>query len=662
MKNKSILKSLLFIAISINAFTLEAGVIEVKSPDKKISIYISIEKNIAYSLKYEGKTLVEPSKIGLQIYHGDTLGIFPVLKNHELKEFNETIKVNHYKSATIENNYNELVLYFRNDYALRFRVYNTGFGFRWEISKKEELIIENELFEMTFPEIPNAWMQLCHTYVHGHEFDYTYKSITALNDFSTTFNDDLKALMPVIFDTKPRKIFFSHADVNNYPTMYLTCDYTNSNKVRGVFVKYPLKEQSGGYKFYDLVVTERANYIAKLPGISNLPWKVFFLAGDDKDFMDNNLVYLLNRAPAMDFAWVKPGKCIWDWWTAMTLSGVDFKAGLNTETYKYYIDFASENNIPYINVDDGWSHPVNLNQLNPDIDIPEILKYAKGKNVGVFLWCTAQALDKNLKANMAKFSNWGVAGLKIDFFDRDDQLMNQYYERFAKEAALWKILINYHGCSMPSGLQRTYPNILNAEAVKGLEYNKGDDHGTSPELAVLLPFTRMGCGPFDYTPGALRNVTRLQYKPVFNNPASIGTRCQQLAMYVVYDMPLGILADRASDYRKEPEILSFITNVPSFWDETIALDGKIGEFAVVARRTGKKWYVGALTNSTERTISINFSFLKEGNYKAVIFHDGENAHMLPSDYKRREETITGTIRKDFVLKPGGGMVIEILPL
>jgi alpha-glucosidase len=659
---KPYLYNLMICIFTLPGFKVIADDYHLRSPDNRLIITITVSDKIRYSLQYETTPLITPSELNLKLADNRTLGRNPQVMSVETNSINEEIKPLVYHKVLVNNHYNELRVLFKDNYSLCVRAFDQGIGMRWETTGDHDIVIQDEKFEIAFPGAPMAWMQLCHTFTHGYEFPYDYKPITALNDYSTVYGGDLKALMPVVFSTGGCKLLFTNADVSNYPHMYLTYDCLYPNKVKAVFAPYPLKEKRGGYKDYDMVVTEKADYIAKSPGKNHFPWRVFMVEKDDRQLMNNDLVYLLSRPPEMDFSWVKPGKCVWDWWVNFTLAGVDFQSGINNDTYKYYIDFAAKNRIEYVNFDEGWSDPLDLGRINPKLDIPGLIAYAREKGVGVFLWCTVQALNNNTTENFERFKEWGVAGLKIDFFDRDDQLMNQNYEKFAREAALRKIHVNFHGSAMPSGLQRTYPNILNFESVRGLEYNKNDSKGTCPELAATLPFTRMACGPFDYTPGALRNVTKQQYHPVNDNPVSIGTRCQQLAMYVVFNLPLAMLADRVSDYEKEPDILRFLIQVPTTWDEIVPLEGEIGQYAALARRKGKNWYVGAINNVTERKIRINCRFLPAGKYYAEIYSDGANAQNIATDYVISKREVNKQSDLEFELKPGGGLVIQLTPV
>ncbi|RYE08783.1 MAG: Retaining alpha-galactosidase, partial [Sphingobacteriaceae bacterium] len=354
-----------------------------------------------------------------------------------------------------------------------------------------------------------------------------------------------------------------------------------------------------------------------------------------------------------DIAWIKPGKVAWDWWNDWNISHVDFKAGINTETYKYYIDFASANKLEYVVLDEGWSSNVDLNKISPNINLTELIAYGKQKNVGLILWSSWYALTRQTDAAMAKFSQMGIKGFKIDFIDRDDQKMVKSLYEIAQKAANHHLLVDYHGMYKPGGIQRTFPNILNFEGVKGLENVKWgiENH---PGYDVSIPFIRMLAGPLDYTPGAMRNANKENFRAVTGNPMSQGTRCHQLAMYTIFEAPLQMLADNPTMYKKEQESTDFIAAVPTTFDETVALDGQVGQFVSIARRKGTTWFAAAMTNWDARELTLDLSFLKDGNYKATIFEDGVNANHDATDYKKTVVNLTAQDKITVKLASGGG--------
>jgi alpha-glucosidase len=370
--------------------------------------------------------------------------------------------------------------------------------------------------------------------------------------------------------------------------------------------------------------------------------------------IENDIVYRLGSPLKLkDTQWINPGKVAWDWWNANNVFGVNFKSGINTETYKYYVDFASRYGLEYIILDEGWSKPSDLFEINPDMNMDELFAYAKSKNVGIILWVTSKALDDKMQEALDRFEKLGVKGIKVDFMQRDDQVMVNFYEKVAVEAAKRKLLVDFHGAYKPTGFSRAYPHVLTREGVYGLEQSKWATNNT-PEEAVTIPFTRMFAGPMDYTPGAMRNAAKGMFAPIFNQPMSQGTRCHQLAMYVVYESPLQMLCDSPSMYLREPEVMEFLSVVPTTWDETRALNAKAADYLTVARKKGDDWYIGSMTDWTPRDFDIDLSFLGEGKCQALIFADGINADRVGSDYTKTKRDVTKSDRLTIHLAPGGG--------
>jgi alpha-glucosidase len=470
-------------------------------------------------------------------------------------------------------------------------------------------------------------------------------------------------MLPALLDAGGIKVGISESDLKEYPGMYLRRDAGDSTTLRGAFPAYVLADAPGGHMNFHKEVAQRADYLAIAAGQRSYPWRLLILAEQDRELLDSDLVYQLARpaAAGTDFSWVKPGKVAWDWWNAWNLKGVDFKTGINTETYKYYVDFAAKYGIEYINLDEGWSDQFDLLKLNPEVDPKEIIRYAESKGVGVLLWCVARTLDRQMDTALKSFAAWGARGVKVDFMDRDDQAMVDFYWRTAETAEKYQLMVNFHGAYKPTGMNRAFPNVINCEAVRGLEYNKfARPEGTTSKHAVSIPFIRMLAGPMDYTPGAMTNVRKEDFYVVNDRPMSQGTRCHQLAMYVVYEAPLQMLADAPTAYEAEPEIMEFLGPVPTTWDETYAIDGQVGEYAIIARRKGEDWYVGGMT-SEARNVPVDFRFLAEKVYNADIYLDGINANRLGEDYRRSNIQISPLTRMVFDMAPGGGFVLRLTP-
>jgi alpha-glucosidase len=405
--------------------------------------------------------------------------------------------------------------------------------------------------------------------------------------------------------------------------------------------------------------TKRAGYIAKVAGTHQFPWRVAVISASDKELLNSDMVYKLSTpSKIIDTSWIKPGKVAWDWWNNWNITGVDFKAGVNTETYKYYIDFASKNKIEYIVLDEGWSELDPL-KIKPDIQLQELIDYGKKKNVDLILWACWRGIYPVVDQAFAKYAAMGIKGFKIDFIDRDDQKMVNTCYDVAEKAAQHHLVLNYHGMFKPSGMNITYPNVLNFEGVRGLENCKWHDYD-APQYDVTMPFIRMLAGPIDYTPGAMRNASKSCFRAVNDNPMSKGTRCHQLAMYVAFEAPLQMMADNPTAYIKEQECTDFIASVPTVFDETTSLDGSVSNYLSIARRSGNTWFIGALSNWNSREISIDLSFLPEGNYKAEIFSDGINAGRNGTDYKKEILKISNKTKLTYKLAEGGGLAIRII--
>ena len=461
-----------------------------------------------------------------------------------------------------------------------------------------------------------------------------------------------------------KKIVITEADLMNYPGMLL-CNTDGDSKIENIFAPVPKTVKQGGHNELQMVVQEYEDYIAEFDSGCSFPWRVITISENDAQMTDNDMVWKLATPadPAKDWSWVKPGKVAWDWWNAWNIRGVDFVSGINNDTYKYYIDFASANGIEYVILDEGWSvnGAADLFQVVPEIDLEMLVAYAAERNVGLILWAGYWAFDRDMEKVCEHYSKMGIKGFKIDFMDRDDQYMVDFHRRAAETAAKYHMMVDFHGTYKPTGLHRTYPNVVNYEGVHGLEQMKWSPASVDQvTYDVTVPYIRMMAGPMDYTQGAMRNATRSNYHPVNDEPMSQGTRCRQLAEYVIFDSPLNMLCDSPSNYIKEPECTEFIAAIPTVWDETRGLDGKVGKYIAMARRSGDTWYVGALTDWSARTLKIDLSFLPEGQYSVEIYRDGANAHRSGQDYRKE----TFDIQADRVLvaemAPGGGFVGKIV--
>ena len=626
--------------------TLLAENYELLSPDGKIRVEINTGDKLEYAVFYDDMQIIVPSEISMHTEKNGVFGIKPRVKSVNRRLVDQIqIPVVKQKSAEVREQFNEMKILFKGNYSLCFRAYNEGVAYRWESSIKDELIIVSEEANFSFAKNYISWFPEEESMFSHQEREYLQIPLEEItyDRFSST---------PMLVDIAGGpKVLITEADLQDYPGMYIKGD-TKEYNLKGKFPRVVVEEEQRNDR--DVAPVKRAGYIALVDGSRSFPWRVIAIATEDGGLITNQMIFLLSEPSKIeDPSWIRPGKVAWDWWNYNNIYNVDFEAGINTETYKYYIDFASANAIEYIILDEGWYELGDLTAINPDIDMQELLDYGKEKNVGLILWVVWKTLDVQLEEVMPVFEEWGIAGLKVDFMQRDDQWMVNYYWRIAEEAAKRKFLVDFHGSYKPAGLHRTWPNVITREGVRGMEWSKWGDKA-SPGMAVTLPFIRMFAGPMDYTPGAMLNATKEDFEAVFATPMSQGTRAQQLAMYVVFESPLQMLADNPTHYLDEPECMQFLSKVPSVWDETIVLDAKLGEYVVIARRNGHEWYIGAMTNWDTRDIEIDLSFLGDTNYEAALWMDGHNSHRNARDYQTDRIIVDKDTKIQLYLAPGGG--------
>jgi alpha-glucosidase len=638
------------IILMLFAGLLFAKEITLDSPGKKLQLKVNVNNTINYSLLKNGNVLIEPSEISLSIADGVILGKNPNLINSSTKTLDEVLyPVVMQKFASIRDNYSELTLTFSGNYKVIFRLYDDAVAYRFTTSLPGKIKIFNEQTEFNF----------------GKDYQILFPEESSFMSHSERY------YLPIILSEVTSKRFCSlpalvkldngintlitEADLEDYPGMYLTGTDNNPTSLIGLFPFYP--EQDTLRRDRDVYVTKRKNYLAETNGTRNFPWRVIAISEKDSDLIENTIVYKLAKPSdkGIDFGWIKPGKVAWDWWNFNNIYGVDFRAGVNNDTYKYFIDFASKYGIEYVILDEGWYKLGNLLEQNPGIDVEELVAYGKEKNVGIILWVVWKTLDDQFNEAMEQFTKWEIKGIKVDFMQRDDQWMVNYYYKVAHEAAKRKLLVDFHGAYKPTGLYRTFPNVITSEGVLGLEQSKWSEYA-NPWMAVTLPFIRMFAGPMDYTPGAMINATKQSFKPIFTVPMSQGTRCHQLAMYVIYESPLQMLADNPTHYYKEPECMEFLSKVPTVWDDTKVLDAKLSEYVLMARKNDNEWYIGAMTNWTPRDLTIDFSFLPDGDYKITIWQDGINADRNANDFKLLSQIVNKNSKLNIHLAPGGGWV------
>lgn len=657
MKAKLFLLTLTFTCIlSLNA----QKTYKLQSPDSKLTAEIVIGTDIRFSLTHEGTAVLAPSPISMTLQNGIVLGKDSKIRKASNTSINQTIPTTIYKKREVKDQYNETTLSFRNNYGLIFRLYNDGLAYRFTTNMKDSIVVMNEEATYNFSKDHSAIVPYIRDWEKGKTFkqqffnsfenQYTHEQITKLNNERLIF-------LPLLVELDAgKKLCITDADIEEYPGMFLHSTKEHPS-FKGVFANYPKKTERGNLQ---ITVSEHEAYIAKTKGTRTFPWRSFVVSVNDAELANNDMVFRL-AAPSRiaDPSWIKPGKVAWEWWSASNLYGVDFRAGMNNETYKYFIDFASENKIEYVILDGGW-YKDNLLESVPAIDIKELVRYGESKQVGIILWAGFAPFQKDIEKIVSFYAAIGVKGFKVDFMDRDDQKVIQFLYDAAKLCADHQMLLDYHGICKPTGIQRTYPNVLNFEGVNGLEQLKWSPKSFDMVTNdVTIPFIRMLAGPMDYTQGAMKNATRDNYHPLHSEPMSQGTRCRQLAAYIIFESPMNMLCDNPSNYRREQECTDFIAQIPTVWDETVALDGKVGEYIALARQTGNEWYVGAFTDWNSREMELDLSFLGEGAYQIEIFKDGINADRAARDYKKEVIDLPAHKKIKISMAPGGGFAARI---
>ncbi|MWB95486.1 glycoside hydrolase family 97 protein [Flavobacterium sp. GA093] len=635
----------LFLLLQLGNSYSQQKKFELLSPNGEIKVSVALEDKIYYSIKIGNDELAAKNHLALHL-KGESLGLNPKFSGSKTDKINEIIKpVVPLKFSSVSNNYNNLVLSFKGGYSVEFRAFDDGIAYRFLTAKKGEMEVLNEDFAVNFPEDYLLHLQQPESFKTSYEESY---SKTTVKDWKPS---DKMATLPVLVDSKKYKILISESDLSDYPAMFLK---GTGAGITATFPKTPLEFGPDGDR--SVKILKEADYIAKTAGTRTFPWRYFVITKEDKQLIENTMT--LKLAPKNELkeaSWIKPGQASWEWWNGATPYGpdVNFVSGYNLDTYKYYIDFASKFGIKYIIMDEGWANSTtDPYSPNPNVDVQELIRYGKEKKVGIVLWLTWLTVDKNREL-FKTFKEWGIAGVKIDFMDRSDQVMVNYYEEVVKEAAKHQIFVDFHGAFKPAGLEYKYPNLLSYEGVRGMEQMDG----CKPDNSLYLPFMRNAVGPMDYTPGAMISMQPEVYRSERPNSASIGTRAYQLALFVVFESGLQMLADNPTLYYREKECTEFITAVPTTWDETKALEAKAGQYAIVAKRKGSKWFIGGITNGAEkeRTFTLDLNFLKSGKtYQATSFEDGINAGYQAMDYRKKNFTVNNKNVIEVKMAKNGG--------
>jgi len=625
---------------------------ELSSPDNTIKIKITTGSRFEWSLHHKNDAIILPSPISLQL-ENETLGKDAAVTSARTTKVNTTFEAINYHKKTIKDQYNELVLSCKGNYGVIFRVYNDAAAYRFFTKKNGEIIVKNEEANFNFPQDQKAYYPIQWDYRDGKNFNSSFEALYRETNLSAFPKDSLAFLPLLVAAGAHKKVAILEADVEDYPGMYLHPN--DNNGLTGVFAPYPLEAE---VKERNLIPTRRADYIAKTNGSRNFPWRVVVISENDKELLDQDIIQKLASPPRLtDVSWIKPGQVAWDWWNHWNVTGVDFRAGINMDTYKYYIDFAARHGIPYIIMDEGWYKLGNITEVVPAIDMPELVRYGKQKGVGVILWCVWRTLDNQLEEAMDRFQQWGIKGVKVDFMDRDDQEMVNMQTEILEKAARHHLHVQFHGAYKPTGTARTYPNEFTREGTLNYENDKWGAVVTS-DADVNIAFTRALAGSTDYHLGGFRAANLKTFKQHYTAPMVLGTRCHMLGMYVVLENEQGMVCDYPDAYIGQPGF-EFLQQVPLTWDETKVLNAKMSDYVTIARRKGDDWYIGTISNNTAHSIKTSLSFLPEGSYTAEIYSDAPDADANPNHLVKVVQNVNNKSILNTELAAGGGQVVRL---
>ena len=666
MKNnkKLCLAILSLLLLSGNAsFAAKEKKYVLSSPDGTLKVEISAGNELAYQVMHGNDTILSHSNIGLVLENGTIVGKTPRITGERRRKIKDNIESPFYRFKEFVATGNELDLKLKGGFGIIFRAYNEGVAYRFYTTQSSDIIIKEEQAEFNFKEDYTAYLP--YTTNDKKPMAMAYQNVYDIIPLSKA--QPKLAFLPVTVDCGSVKLTLLESDLEAYPGMFVQSQQGKYG-LKGVFAPYPAKTDFYPWRKQEYV-TETTDFISRSRGSRSYPWRVLAITEKDTDMPVNNLVYALASPNRIgDTSWIKTGKVAWDWWNDWNLKGVPFKAGINMDTYKYYIDFASRNGLEFIVLDEGWYDPKSGDMLTviPELDLPELIAYGKSKGVEIVLWTVFNVLDSQLEAACKKYADMGIKGFKVDFLDRDDQTAVEMVYRIAEMTARYKLTLDLHGIYKPTGINRTYPHIINFESVFGMEEVKWTDiKNNMPLYDVTFPYIRMMAGPVDYTPGAMRNATKADWRAMYSTPASMGTRCHQLAAYIVHDSPFTMLCDAPTNYLNEQECVDFIASLPVEVDSTFIASGELGKYIVTVRKKDVNWYIGGMTSWDERDVQLDFSFLPEGmSYTAVLFKDGVNANKQAEDYRKETIRIDKDSRLTLHLASGGGfaMKLELCPV
>ena len=657
----AILSLLLFIgnaplAAKVKNYTLS-------SPDGGLKVEISTGDGLSYRIMHENDTILSHSNIGLVLADGTLVGKSSRVTRERRKKIEDKVESPFYRFKEFVAACNELDLKLQGGFGVTFRAYDDGVAYRFYTTVASEVTVKDEVAEFNFLQDYTAYLP--YTTNDKKPMAMAYQNVYDVTPLSKA--QPKLAFLPVTVDCGSVKLTLLESDLEAYPGMFVQSQQGKYG-LKGVFAPYPAKTDFYPWRKQEYV-TETTDFISRSRGSRSYPWRVLAITEKDTDMPVNNLVYALASPNRIgDTSWIKTGKVAWDWWNDWNLKGVPFKAGINMDTYKYYIDFASRNGLEFIVLDEGWYDPKSGDMLTviPELDLTELIAYGKSKGVEIVLWTVFNVLDSQLEAACKKYADMGIKGFKVDFLDRDDQTAVEMVYRIAEMTARYKLTLDLHGIYKPTGINRTYPHIINFESVFGMEEVKWTDiKNNMPLYDVTFPYIRMMAGPVDYTPGAMRNATKADWRAMYYTPASMGTRCHQLAAYIVHDSPFTMLCDAPTNYLNEQECVDFIASLPVEVDSTFIASGELGKYIVTVRKKDVNWYIGGMTNWDERDVQLDFSFLPEGmSYTAVLFKDGVNANKQAEDYRKETIRIDKDSRLTLHLASGGGfaMKLELCPV
>lgn len=662
--------SLCILTVIMAVFPALAREFSVTSPDRQITATIDATASaLEISASYKGTIAIAPSPVSVTLSDGRVIGPSKSVKQTGRRSVDSTVPSPFYRADSLPDHFNEITLRVARDWDMIVRAYNDGIAYRFVTRTRKPFEIADESATFRFP--ASSTVTTPYTNSQGKTIEQQYRT-SFENTYTTVPLAEMDrarlSFLPLVVTTPAgTRVLLSESALENYPGMFLLASADEPESLCADFAPVPKTRKQGGHNNLQMLTTEREDFIARVDGPRSFPWRMAVITDNDAALAATDMTYLLGEPSRLDdVSWIKPGKVAWDWWNDWNIIGVPFKTGINNDTYKAYIDFASANGIEYVILDEGWAvnKKADLMQVVPEIDLPELVEYADGKGVGLILWAGYHAFDRDMEQVCKHYADMGIRGFKVDFMDHDDQLITDFNYRAAETAARHHLILDLHGTSKPAGLNRTWPNVLNFEGVYGLEQMKWEPEDADMVTNdVTIPFIRQVAGPLDYTQGAMHNAVRGTYHPNYSEPMSQGTRCRQLALYMVFDSPLDMLCDSPSNYTKEPESTAFIAAIPTVWDETRVIEGRMGEYIVTARRSGNEWWIGGITDWNPRDITLDIASVIPGGTEGAtveLFADGPNATRNGRDYTRTVSAATSEPLK-LHLAPGGGFALRVTP-